>query len=87
MNLDYVTTTRYVYILPWAVTVCVYALGGAWTVIIIAHKRLHLETLTVQQQNAHVMVICGYLAVFLSHYAMQVGWADEHNYSLPSQAM
>jgi len=47
-------------------------MGGVWTLMIVVDKRLHLETLTVQQQNSHVMVICGYVAVFLSHYVMQV---------------
>jgi hypothetical protein len=64
--------TSYLYSLPWSVPVCTYVMGGVWTLMIVVDKRLHLETLTVQQQNSHVMIICGYVAVFLSHYVMQV---------------
>ena len=62
----------YLHIVPWAVPFTSYAIGGVWTGVIIAHKRLHVGTLSLHQQSTHFVLPVAYLAVLVSHYAMQV---------------
>ena len=61
----------YLYSLPWAVPLLSYVVGGVWTILMVTHKREALASLTQQQVNSHVMIVLAYLAVFISHYAMQ----------------
>ena len=61
----------YLYSLPWIVPLLCYVIGGLWTLIMVSHKRTALAKLTQQQANSHAMIVLAYLAVFISHYAMQ----------------
>ena len=61
----------YLYSLPWAVPLLSYVVGGVWTILLVSHKRQTLANLTQQQLNSHVMIVLAYLAVSISHYAMQ----------------